>query len=164
MVVLATDLLSAYLPPGPVGQGTQGIQGIQGISGVSLASPALTGTPTAPTAAVGTNTTQLATTAFVNAEIANDIGTSTAGLAYGAIGTYAFLGSISTVAASTTLANPGDTLSGSTLAAIGVYSFGTAGVQIHGSALSGTWRVMGFLRNISASNAHQVGTVCLRIA
>lgn len=32
-----------------------------------------TGTPTAPTAAVGTNTTQIATTAFVNAEIANDI-------------------------------------------------------------------------------------------
>jgi|GEM_PF-376477 Phage-related tail fibre protein len=30
-----------------------------------LASPALTGTPTAPTAAVGTNTTQLSTTAFV---------------------------------------------------------------------------------------------------
>ncbi len=37
-----------------------------------LASPAFTGTPTAPTAAVGTNTTQIATTAFVNAEIAND--------------------------------------------------------------------------------------------
>ena len=32
----------------------------------------LTGIPTAPTAPVGTNTTQLATTAFVNAEIAND--------------------------------------------------------------------------------------------
>lgn len=31
-----------------------------------LASPALTGTPTAPTAADGTNTTQIATTAFVN--------------------------------------------------------------------------------------------------
>lgn len=30
-----------------------------------LASPALTGTPTAPTATIGTNTTQLATTAFV---------------------------------------------------------------------------------------------------
>ena len=30
-----------------------------------LSSPALTGTPTAPTAAEGTNTTQLATTAFV---------------------------------------------------------------------------------------------------
>lgn len=35
-------------------------------------SPAFTGTPTAPTAAQGTNTTQLATTAFVNAEIASD--------------------------------------------------------------------------------------------
>jgi hypothetical protein len=35
-----------------------------------LASPTLTGTPAAPTAAVGTNTTQLATTAFVRAEIA----------------------------------------------------------------------------------------------
>lgn len=35
-----------------------------------LASPALTGTPTVPTAAVGTNTTQAASTAFVKAEIA----------------------------------------------------------------------------------------------
>jgi len=35
-----------------------------------LASPALTGVPTAPTATVGTNTTQLATTAFVVAEVA----------------------------------------------------------------------------------------------
>lgn len=38
----------------------------------NLASPALTGTPSAPTATVGTSTTQIATTAFVNAEIAND--------------------------------------------------------------------------------------------
>lgn len=37
-----------------------------------LISPALTGTPTAPTAAAGTNTTQIATTAFVNAEIVAD--------------------------------------------------------------------------------------------
>lgn len=34
-------------------------------------SPAFTGTPTAPTALVGTNDTQLATTAFVNGELAN---------------------------------------------------------------------------------------------
>jgi hypothetical protein len=34
-----------------------------------LASPALTGTPTAPTATLGTNTTQVATTAFVKAEV-----------------------------------------------------------------------------------------------
>lgn len=38
-----------------------------------LASPAFTGTPTAPTAAPGTNTTQLATTAFVQAAVANVI-------------------------------------------------------------------------------------------
>ena len=38
-----------------------------------LASPALTGTPTAPTAAVNTNTTQVATTAYTVAEIANRI-------------------------------------------------------------------------------------------
>ena len=40
---------------------------------VSAASPAFTGTPTAPTATAGTNTTQLATTAFVTAGI-NTIG------------------------------------------------------------------------------------------
>jgi len=34
----------------------------------NLASPALTGTPTAPTAAVGTNTTQIATTEFVTTQ------------------------------------------------------------------------------------------------
>lgn len=39
----------------------------------NTASPTFTGTPVAPTAATGTNTTQIATTAFVNAEIANDV-------------------------------------------------------------------------------------------
>jgi len=38
-----------------------------------LADPALTGTPTAPTASSGTNTTQIATTAFVQTAVANDI-------------------------------------------------------------------------------------------
>ena len=38
-----------------------------------LASPALTGTPTAPTAASGTNTTQLATTAFVQSAVSGAI-------------------------------------------------------------------------------------------
>jgi len=36
-----------------------------------LASPDLTGTPTAPTAAAGTDTTQIATTAFVAAAVAS---------------------------------------------------------------------------------------------
>ncbi len=47
------------------GQVTSAVSGL-----APLASPAFTGTPTAPTAAVGTNTTQIATTAFVTAAIA----------------------------------------------------------------------------------------------
>lgn len=43
------------------------LDGIQAAAFALLASPALTGVPTAPTAAAGTNTTQLATTAFVEA-------------------------------------------------------------------------------------------------
>ena len=54
-------------------------------SAAPFTSPAFTGVPTAPTAAVTTNTTQLATTAFVNAEIANDAPTKTGG---GASGTW----------------------------------------------------------------------------
>lgn len=45
-----------------------------------LASPALTGTPTAPTAAGGTNTTQIATTAFTRAEIAALVASSPSAL------------------------------------------------------------------------------------
>lgn len=40
-----------------------------------LASPTFTGTPAAPTAAGGTNSTQIATTAFVQTEIASDLTT-----------------------------------------------------------------------------------------
>lgn len=42
-----------------------------------LASPTFTGTPAAPTATAGTNTTQLATTAFVTAANAAQVGTDT---------------------------------------------------------------------------------------
>jgi len=42
---------------------------LQSSAGAPLNSPAFTGTPTAPTAAPGTNTTQLATTAFVEAAV-----------------------------------------------------------------------------------------------
>jgi len=46
----------------------------------NLASPALTGTPTAPTAAAATNTTQIATTEFVRAEVAALVNGATATL------------------------------------------------------------------------------------
>jgi hypothetical protein len=42
----------------------------------NLASPALTGTPTAPTAPAGTNTTQIATTAWVNSSLNNQSNSS----------------------------------------------------------------------------------------
>ena len=44
----------------------------------NLASPTLTGTPKAPTAAAGTNTTQIATTAFVKTAVDNAIATADA--------------------------------------------------------------------------------------
>jgi hypothetical protein len=43
------------------------------VTGAPLASPTFTGTPAAPTASVGTNTTQLATTAYVQAEVGQSI-------------------------------------------------------------------------------------------
>lgn len=50
-----------------------------------LASPTFTGTPAAPTAGAGTNTTQIATTAFVVAEIAARLASNDAMLYKGAI-------------------------------------------------------------------------------
>ena len=46
-----------------------GLNGVQGSGIAPLTSPAFTGVPTAPTAALGTNTTQIATTAFVQSFI-----------------------------------------------------------------------------------------------
>lgn len=50
-----------------IGDSSNLAQEIAGDAYALLASPALTGTPTAPTASSGTNTTQIATTAFVTA-------------------------------------------------------------------------------------------------
>lgn len=59
----------------PTFTGTVTIPGGAVISGyATLASPALTGVPTAPTAAANTNTTQIATTAFVQSEITELLG------------------------------------------------------------------------------------------
>ena len=56
-----------------------------------LASPALTGTPTAPTAALGTNTTQIATTAFVKSALDNYTPSISGPLVYKGSCTYAQL-------------------------------------------------------------------------
>lgn len=62
----------------PVANGGTGVTTSTGTgSAVLSASPALTGTPTAPTAAGGTNTTQLATTAYVQTAGYNSQGVKT---------------------------------------------------------------------------------------
>ena len=79
-----TDTTRAPLAS-PTFTGTVTIPAGASISGFApLASPALSGTPTAPTATVGTNTTQIATTAFV---LANAGSTSFATVAQSRAGT-----------------------------------------------------------------------------
>lgn len=106
----------------------------------TLASPTFTGTPTAPTAAVGTNTTQLATTAFVNAEIANDAPTKTG---TGASGTWDI--SISGNAATATTATTATTASALTTG--NSYQVSSLGV---GTAASGTAGEIRATNNITA--------------
>ena len=60
---------------------------VDSTSYAALASPAFTGTPTAPTANAGTNTTQIATTAFVKTEINNVLAASDAMVYKGTLGT-----------------------------------------------------------------------------
>jgi hypothetical protein len=67
----------------------------------NLASPALTGVPTAPTAASGTNSTQIATTSFVNTAIINGISAGTLSgriwaLSGNSVGSNDFIGSTNT--------------------------------------------------------------------
>ena len=64
----------AYLDSTGLAKQIQYIKGyVQSVLGDFLRkdSPALTGTPTAPTAATGTNTNQIATTAFVKGALSN---------------------------------------------------------------------------------------------
>jgi hypothetical protein len=58
---------------------------VTGVGGAPLASPTFTGVPAAPTATAGTNTTQLATTAFVTAAVAASVGVSSFNTRTGAV-------------------------------------------------------------------------------
>ena len=64
----AASIAGGPVPEAPSDGKTYGRKDAAWAEAAPLASPALTGVPTAPTAAVGTNTTQLATTAHVFAE------------------------------------------------------------------------------------------------
>ena len=113
-----------------------------------LSSPALTGIPTAPTAALNTNTTQVATTEFVLANktpTSAQVGTATAGLGLGSIGSYAFL--IRPTA-------PRDFYAGTTYAGSNLKYNGTT------TTASGTWRAM----STSGDTTNANPGVFLRIA
>lgn len=68
------DLTASVLNALPIANGgtgqTSASAALAALAGAPLSSPTFTGTPAAPTAAPGTNTTQLATTAFVAAAVA----------------------------------------------------------------------------------------------
>jgi hypothetical protein len=140
-----------------------------------LANPALTGVPTAPTATVNTNTTQLATTAFVITQISDDAPTKTGG---GASGTWSIniTGNAATATNSNTVttittAQVTNATAGASVGSVGTYaylglgSYGTynpgdtasgsslrytgGGGGPSGAAPTGTWRCMGLCSYVS---------------
>ena len=143
-----------------------------------LASPTFTGTPAAPTAAGGTNTTQLATTAFVATSFAplasptltgtpaaptaaagtNTTQVATTAFVTGAVGGYAADAIGTYVLAKQTSGgiSHGGTVAGSVLTPIEISD---GGVFVdNGTTLSGTWRCMGY------GNGSGKGSLYLRIS
>lgn len=143
----------------PVANGGTGVTTSTGTgSAVLSASPALTGTPTAPTAAGGTNTTQIATTAFVQTAVGGVVSATTtnvlnaiAGASAGGVGTYAFLKRVTLSAA-----GPGSTVAGSGLE----YAAASGSIGGAGSP-SGTWMQMGQTGNATGEAST---TLFLRIS
>jgi hypothetical protein len=127
------------------GDGTGTSVGLNVGSGKTLAvggTLTVTGSATVPTASVGTNTTQVASTAFVNAEIANDAPTKTGG---GASGTWGI--SITGNAATATSATSATSATTATSATSATSLTGTSTANINSSALaSGTANSTTFLR------------------
>jgi hypothetical protein len=148
----------------PVANGGTGVTTSTGTINVVLsASPTLTGTPLAPTASPGTNTTQIATTAFVGAAVTaatGSLGTmstqnatavaitggtvngTTVGATTAAAGTFTTLSATTAFNASgvTTL---GETTTVSATVATGVinYDVKTQGVVYYTANASGNWTV-----------------------
>ena len=116
--------------------------GVSAAGGITLASPNLTDTPTATTAALGTNTTQIATTAFVQNEIIADTVTTFNGRTGAVQG-------VSAAAAGTGIAVSGATGS-VTITNIGVQSFnGTTGAVTGVSSVNGS---TGAVTNVALTN------------
>jgi hypothetical protein len=98
---------------------------VSAVGGALLASPALTGSPTAPTALAGTNTTQLATCAFVMAAVA----AATAGVA----SFNGRTGAVSLIATDVTAVLPASTVTPAMngVAAVGTLAAWARGDHVH---------------------------------
>jgi len=108
-----------------------------------LASPALTGVPTAPTAATSTNTTQLATTAFVQQEI------SAVSAVVGLTDLGSFIFARAGTSSGSFTANAGDTRAGTSL----WYADRDAGIGANVGV--GTWRCHGYAGNLDRGTLWQ---------
>ena len=136
-----------------------------------LASPIFTGVPVAPTAAPATNTTQIATTAFVAAGLAaipaptapttTEVLEATAGATAGAVGTYAFMERTGNNAG----IDIGETIAGSSIRYAGVDRTNSQPMDISSSSTvpSGTWRCMGYISALGDTSAERA-TLFLRIS
>jgi len=112
----------------------------------TISNPTFTGTPTAPTAATTTNTTQVATTAFVQQEIAA-IPSPSAVVGLTALGSFIFARAGTSSGSYT--ANAGDTREGTSL----WYADRDSGIGANVGV--GTWRCHGYAGNLDRGTLWQ---------
>lgn len=92
--------------------------------------------------------------------ISAQIGSATAGLAWGAVGTYALVTTNADITAQT-WRNPGDTISGSLIGAAQAYGKTSPAWNTIGTSLSGTWRAMALF---ATPNTNRIHGLALRIS
>lgn len=107
-----------------------------------LASPAMSGTPTAPTAAAGSNTTQIATTAFVTNAVSSKANTASPALTGTPLAPTAAAGTNTTQIATTAFVQTA--LSAVSSGRITSYSLGTSGYIVFDMGLILQWGYSGF--------------------
>lgn len=124
-------------------------------------------------AQAGTDNTKLMTPLRVAEAVAalaptTDVLGAIAAASYGGVGTYVWATNNTATGVLTTVALPGATVAGSGYRASGFHASstdrGSPQNVTDGTALSGTWRVMGFLRNSDNSATRHVMTLLLRIS
>lgn len=115
-------------------------------------------------AEAGTDNTKIMTPLRVDQAIAAQVGSATAGLSVGAVGSYAFM---ALSALSTSVITEGGTIAGSSLRYAGITAAAIAGSTLYSTnpasttVPSGTWKAMGAVPN---TGSQYRGTLFLRIS